>query len=506
MEIAGVSRVFYHYAPFIISAAFESVSGMSGLALSTSLLLPLGLLIAAIGVYTFASELGGRASGLITLTALTCIPASSLIIQSGWFDFYWLLLIAPGSGYAIGVSAVACTSTVAYLDKENLRKLFLILILLGSLIFIRAHMFLLLAPTIVAVMLLHRYHVKISLVSGIAAGIATLTFLTLQFSDFARIMWIKYTDANSYLITAVGTSVSYGKSINITSDLSFGPALLMQVTIIVIAVLGINIIAYPPLLWLNARRNGFKMSDAIPLVLVICFIALNIFSPIAANGDSSEYKHRHFILLYVVFSIYTIHYGICFARERALYLTYSGIYGYGFIILFVSATAFNSWKSNPARPDIKSLPWAADFHDQHITAGLLEVTQYLQSNSNAGDVLTMGLSSVSSSAPQSQIVQIISLTGIPAFLSRSDLKMLGSQCVKTIVSIRLNILKDLLLIDDWSAARTLLRANGIRWYISATDEEPKWDTYSNEAVFSFSGFSVYDAGASSEKTSKPIKC
>ena len=104
MELAGVSRGFYHYAPFMIPAAFQTVSGMSGLALSTSFLLPLGLLIAAFGSYAFAVELGGRVGGLLTLTAIICIPAYSVFIQSGWFDFYWLLFTAIALATADGSS------------------------------------------------------------------------------------------------------------------------------------------------------------------------------------------------------------------------------------------------------------------------------------------------------------------------------------------------------------------------------------------------------------------
>ena len=67
MELAGVSRGFYHYAPFMIPAAFQAVSGMSGLALSTSLLLPLGLLIAAFGELCVCCKVRGAACSAYSL-------------------------------------------------------------------------------------------------------------------------------------------------------------------------------------------------------------------------------------------------------------------------------------------------------------------------------------------------------------------------------------------------------------------------------------------------------
>ena len=56
LELAGENPPFYHYVPFMLPAAFQALSGMSGLALSTSLLLPLGLAICVFGIYIFATE------------------------------------------------------------------------------------------------------------------------------------------------------------------------------------------------------------------------------------------------------------------------------------------------------------------------------------------------------------------------------------------------------------------------------------------------------------------
>ena len=505
-ELAGVSRIFYHYAPFVIPAAFQTVSGMSGLALSTSLLLPLGLLIAALGIYTFAIELGGRVSGLVTLTVIICIPAYSFLIQSGWFDFYWLLLIAPGSGYAIGVSVVVCASTVKYLDKRDFRILWLSLLLLSALVFIRAQMFLLLAPTIIAVVLLQRYRANTNIISRILGVLITIGFLTLHFSASVRTKWTEYAATQAYLNFATNSSSFYGNLLTISADLPFGLTMLTQVMIILIAVLGIYIFLYPLLFWIKLHSNGFNENDAIPIFLVLFFIGLMLFSPIAKNGDFSEYKHRHFLLLYVIISIYTIYYAIrCVINFEFIVSNLRSIAN-ELVILVISVTIFANWGSNPARPDIEKLPWTGDYHNQHITPGLIEITRYLRINAKEGDVLVMGLLSVLSSDPSTPIVQIVSLTGIPAFVARSDLKIRGSQCVQEVVRKRLSILKELSLMDEWSVARSFLQTNGIRWYISTMGENPKWDLSLKESVFSSNGISVYDAEINSNKILKENKC
>jgi hypothetical protein len=506
MEIAGARLIFYHYAPFVIPAAFQTISGMSGLELSTSLLLPLGLIIAALGIYTFATEIGGRAIGSVTLILITCVPAYSLLIQSGWFEFYWLLLTAPGSGYAIGVSAVICAITAIYIEKRDFRTLCLVLTMLISLVMIRAHMFLLLAPTIIVAIVPKLIRENSKLLIGTLFGVIATAFLSLQLSDTMHDLWNKYSATQIYLKIIAGTFYFYGNPLNIPAELPYDLTIIAQVAATLAAVLGIYAVLYPPLLWVHVRRNRFKETDSIPLLLVLFFISLIIFAPIAANGDSSEYKHRHFLLLYVLFSVYTINYGISFAMSRNLRANNASIVGFGIIVLIVSTITFTYRGENPARPDIENMPWTADFHNQQIIPGLIEVSDYLRANATPGDILTMGLPSVSSIGPKTQIVQIISLTGIPAFVARSELKMLGSQCVQETVTRRLSVLSDLSLIDDWPAARNFLHANGIRWYISTADENPRWDRDSMEAVFSSNGMSVYDTGKDSGRVSRADKC
>jgi hypothetical protein len=367
-------------------------------------------------------------------------------------------------------------------------------------------MFLLLAPTIITVLVLKLNHTNAKLLAGALLGVIATAFLSLQLSDSIHDTWNKYSATQIYLNIVASTFTIYEKPLTIPAELPYDLTMIIQVTATLLAVLGIYAAFYPALLWLHIRRNRFKASDAIPLLLVVYFITLIIFAPIAANGDSSEYKHRHFLLLYVLFSIYTINYGFSFAMSRKKPLNNTAIVGLGITVLIFSIIILTYRGENPARPDIESMLWTADFHNQKITPGLIEISDYLRANARDGDVLTMGLPSVSSIGPKTQIVQIMSLTGMPAFLARSELKMLGVQCVQEIVKHRLGVLSDLSLIDDWAAARKFLHANGIRWYISTADEIPRWDRDSTKAVFSSNGMSIYDTGTGYDRISKASRC
>lgn len=503
MELIGVSRIFYHYAPYMIPAAFQAVSGLSGLALSTSLLLPFGLLIAAFGSYAFAVELGGRLSGLLALTVIICLPAFSVFIQSGWLNFYWLLLIAPSSGYAIGVSAVVCALTVTYLNKNDGRVLLFIMLLLFSLILIRAHMFLLIAPTILTVILLHRWRANSWLLLGGMVSTIIIGLLTLHFSTYLHTLWVEHSVPQSYLYSVTQAMFIYGQPVKLL-EYPFSSTMSSQILMILVAVLGGYSVLYPLFLRLNVRYIGFHAKDAIPLLLIVSFIGLMLFAPIAKNGDFTEYKHRHFLLLYVITAIYTITYAYTLMNNYVSNKYKLQQWVYSLVMGMVIATILLSWDSNPARPNDETMPWARNFHDQPITLGLLEASQYIGEHARLGDVLAMGVSSVSGSSDI--LIETISLTGIPAFIARSDLKKLGSQCVQETVHQRLSALQELSSITNWTDAQKFLQTNGIRWFLVPSGESPKWDPDLKFAVFSINGLSVYDAGHVASEIFKKTQC
>lgn len=497
MELAGASRGFYHYAPFMIPAAFQTVSGMSGLALSTSFLLPLGLLIAAFGSYAFAVELGGRVGGLLALTAIICIPAYSVFIQSGWFDFHWLLFTAPGSGYAIGVSAVVCAFTVTYLNGNGSSSLlWFTILLLFSVVLIRVHMFMLLAPAIITVLLIHRWHINIRFIIVSMVTLTIIIVLSLHFSTHLHSRWVEISNPYEYLNNSLLLdSLFYGQKIRFFKYPL--PTVFFQLLLVCAAVLGVYLILYPLFFRLSVRRFGFHTADALPLLLLMTFIDLMLFAPIAANGDFTEYKHRHFPLLYVIIAIYTITYACNLATNYLSNRNRFRRWVYVLVICVFTVTIRLNWISDPGRPNVRAMPWAEGYYNQPVEPGLLESAKYIQTHARFGDVLAMDVSSLGSPVKTTPIIdEVISLSGVPAFIARPDIMMKGSQSVRKIVSKRLDVLQELSSMNNWPDARKFLQTNGIRWFLVPSGEKPKWDSCLKNIAFSSNGLSVYDADIS----------
>jgi hypothetical protein len=504
MEWVGVNRIFYHFAPFMLPAAFQPVSGMSGLALSTALLLPLGLLIAAMGSYVLAVELGGRRVGLLAFAALLGLPASSFLVQSGWFDFHWMLFVVPGSGYAIGVAAAVCVAILADAKKNDGRVLALGLLLLFSLILIRVQMFMLLAPAVIALVVMHRWHLKPKLVAALALGMVVSIMLLLHFSTPLYALWLSETNTFTYLNGVIGGALLNGRGspLGLVSS-TVGLTMLFQVLLILVAVLGVYCVLYPLALFFSVRRFGFRVMDALPLFVLLSFIGLTLLAPAAYTSDITEYKQRHFLLLYVLVVVYTIYYAVSLVPKDIVDTAiFKRTVAAGAACILVGVVALN-WGANPARPSVVAMSWASFAHNQPTTPGLLDSAAYIKAHASPGDVMVIGKPSVGP-AQGTAIIDLISLTGVPAYAARA--RMTKSLCIQYILQNRLSVLKTLSAMDNWPDAQRFLQANGIRWVAFPAGGHPNWDTGLKAAAFSSKGMSVYDAGHSASDLFSKLQC
>lgn len=506
MEWVGVNRMFYHYAPFMLPAAFQAVSDMSGLALSTALLLPFGLLIAAMGSYVLAAELAGRLAGLLAFTALLGLPASSFLVQSGWFDFHWMLFVVPGSGYAIGVAATVCVAILADVKKNDGRVLTLGVLLLCSLVLIRVQMFMLLAPAVLALVVMHHWHLKFKSVVALVFGILVSIMLLLHFSTVLYTLWLSETNTFTYLNSVIGGAMlsGSGSPLGLISS-TVGYTMLIQVLLIFVAVLGIYCVLYPLALYFSVRRFGFRVMDALPIFMLLSFIGLTLFAPAAYTSDITEYKQRHFLLFYVLVVLYTITYTVSLvSKDIAESVIFKMALVAGLICILVGVVALN-WDDNPARPSGVAASWASFAHNQSTAPGLLDSAAYIKAHTSPSDVIVIGKPYIGT-VQETTMIHLITLTGVPAYLARTEIRMKKSQCVRDILLNRLSVLQTLSDMENWTEAQKFLRANGIRWVVYPASGYPKWDTGLKMAAFSSKGMSVYDAGHSTNDLFSNLQC
>jgi hypothetical protein len=504
MELAGVNRVFYHYASFMLPSAVQAVFGISGLALSTAFFLPFGLLMAALGSYVLAVELGGRLVGLLTFVVIIALPASSVLVESGWFEFYWLLFAAPGSGYAMGVSAAVCVALLADVKKHDGRVLALALLLMFSLILIRVHMFILLAPAVLAFVGVYRWCLKPRLLAVLALGMMAAIMLLLHFSIPLYTLWVELTSPFAYLNTVLGGALVNGLPLGLVSS-AVGLTMFYQMVLVLVAVLGVYSVLYPAMLMLSVRRFGFVLADVLPVLVLLSFIGLMLFVPTNRTGDFTDYKQRHFLLLYVLVVTYTVYYAVQLVSrhisDAALFKRAVVVGALGILV----GNVWLNWGLNPARPNMVAMSWASALHNQVTSPGLIEAAEYIRAHARQGDVIAMDVPSIGTmlGAP---IIELVSLTDVPAYIARPEIKMKRSVCVKNILLSRLRVLETLSAIDNWPETRKWLQTNGVRWFVVPGDGRPKWDVDLKAVAFSSKGMSVYDAGHSANDLFSQPQC
>lgn len=502
MELPGVARVFYHYAPFLIPAAFQPVSGLTGLALSTSVLLPMGVLTAALGCYAFAVQLGGRAAGVLAVSVVAAVPAYRVPLHSGWLDFYWMLLTAPGVGYAIGIAMVVGAVALLYVERGGARAFVFGALLSLSIILVRVHFFMLLAPALALyVGLRHRW--AYGRATRIGAGLVLLAVVAAALaSPGLRAAFMAHADPFQYLDFALRYTQFRGHALSLAAEPS-AAMLVVKAALALVAVLGAYALLYPLLAGAAALRFGWRRSDLLAAFMVLTFVALMLLAPTAGNGDFTEYKHRHFPLLYVIVAVFTVvHAWRLAAGARAD----STAFRHGAFVLslaLLAAAALAGRGLNPAKPDVVAMPWGGDFHDQHVAPGLIDAARFMRAQSQVGDVMALGGDAVNGQSRV--IVDLISLTDIPAFLARAELRTLRGGCVARTVAMRTDALGQIARAANWPEARGLLRDNAIRWFVVPAGETVAWDPLRQAAVHSGGGMSVYDAGPRAPEALPPTE-
>ena len=262
---------FYHYASYMLPAAIASLVDLPVLGLATSVLLPYGILLAALGIYAFVKTIANETTALLAPAALLLLPdAASLGFRNGFFGFHWLLLAAPGSGYGLGIAFTALTIMAMWRADRRAASLWLGLIVTAALFQFRAHIFVLFAPALAMTLLwetdLVRRHVRGIASAMLIAAVAGAVCLAvvpvaqrawLQFSAFGPFMELVHTGMSPTAYDGVYQMIEqqYGRA----SAWTIGFWALIPIA------LGTLTIALPLALTGAIRRTGWRPLDSFPI-------------------------------------------------------------------------------------------------------------------------------------------------------------------------------------------------------------------------------------------------
>lgn len=473
VELADVARAPYHYASYMLPAALAWPLDLPGLTLATSVWVPLGFLTACAGAYALGAALAGQTGGFAALGALTLLPdAATYGLHNRLFGYYWYVLAVPTASYAVGVALLAIAFLRRWSAAREARALLASATLVAGSAFIRVHIFALLLPAWIACAALSAPLVRrrvLLFASGALAVFAVFVWgFYRAFPDAQHALGI-FLDVThnqqqpvAYGDLYAGLMARYGAQV----------AVPVGVLLVLASTLGVFGIFYPVSVLAARRARRLELIDLVPVVLLGSYLLLILTAPVPPHGDATEFTQRPFVLVYAVFAVWTAAgfagwlslYGL---RQRRLWLPL--LIAAALAVMWVLLYTVGDWR------------WA---QRHKVAEGLPQAASYLRSRSQPGDLLAApGLST--SFVPADLPVQLVAMSGVPAYLSRPFMHMVNGGVRAQTALARYVALRAIERETSADTALARLRALGIRWYVVAETDRggPRWDPERRRAVF-----------------------
>lgn len=489
-DMAGQPLRFYHYASYVLPASLEAWSG-SGTALdcAVAVWVPLGVVCLALAAFSLGTEWWGDAGGLAAAAAVLVLPdAPMYAIPVGWFSYYWLLLIAPASGYGIASAAVG----LLFVDRgTRIRDRPLIIAgatLLLLTVLLKAQIAIVAVP-LGMMWFLHfqpgwtvrRRGTIIALT--IVACLACLAALD-RLMIGPNILPIHGHAGVIDYVRAISGQVSPGWWRERLVPILAGHAssalpkwVAAAAVLFVVGPLGGLAFAWPMLL--IARRKQIALHDAWPIMALIVYLTTLLVAPPNRRGAIAELWHRPFVWLYFLIATWCAGTAASFLpkgrRWPELFIVASAA-----VLLVVPTICGRAIQSGSTS--------TAMFANTRLPAGLIAAAAYIRARADAMDVVQ-----------DRAIVEFPYLTALAerrAYLSQSPefwhRYFPGSPMVAE-GDRRASVIVCLREADTEQRIGQLVRETGIRWYIAHPEELLSWPAARLEhPCFQSSGFRVYD--------------
>jgi hypothetical protein len=478
--LADAPLPLYHYASYMLPAAFAWPLDLPGLPLATSVWTPVGFLTMCAGAYVLGNELAGAVGGVAALAALTLLPdAASYGLHNGLFGYYWYVVAVPGASYAVGISLASIAFLRRWTKAPGPRPLLAGAGLVLGTLLIRVHIFLLVFPAWLASAGALTRSIQRRKLAFLAAAGAALALFVLGFYRFsaearpALAEFLEIAHDQQVLLRYDGWYAS------LMADYGPGVALPAGVLLVFPVCLGIFTVLYPLSVLLARRSRGLEAIDFVPLAFLVGYLLLMITAPVPANGDSTELTQRPFVVLYAVIAVWTVT---------------------GFVSWLSRQGALRSRRVWLPALLLGALPviWAARYVDkdwrwtqvQDVTPGLPPVASWLRSHWRAGDILAVG-GLKREWVISDDAIQLVALSGMPAYLTRPHIHIEDGGRRKAVALERHAALERVAEERDAPGALRRLRELGVQWYVVAGGAGPRWDPQRREAAFVAGAVAVY---------------
>ena len=497
--LADTPGFLYHYASYMLPAAFASPLDQPGLPLATSLWVPIGFLSLAAAAYTLGAALAGAAGGVAALAALFLMPdASNFGLRNGFFSFHWSLVAIPTTSYALGTSLLAVVFLHRWIATRSQIAFAGSAALVGATLLFRMHVFILLFPAWLGVVAMASRTVqqRRTLFLILAGAFAVGAVLALRFAHLPPEMSSIYDEGRAlerflYQVHRGNEPTGYqGLYQRILTQFGESVGFTAGVLLVYPACLGVFIILYPLALSLLRGRLQLGSVDGFPLALLVAYAALMLLAPIPAHHDPTEFTHRPFVLLYALVAVWT-------AASLVRWLSGQGGHGVRLWQTLVVGTTLALpliW-TNAAPMARPKFNWGRPLAAHAVPRDLLAAADILRVRARPGDTFaTSGLSSGRVPVVDAP-TELVALTGVPTYLARLWIHEALGGATRIAAMRRYFALGEVAQAQDRESAMQKLRDLRVRWYVVTNPGEPAWDTQRSRATWARGAVAIYDSEA-----------
>lgn len=480
----------YHYASYMLPAAFAGALDLPGFPAATSIWLPVGFLTMCLGAYALGNMLGGPAGGVAAVAALTALPdAANYGLRNGFLSFHWHLLALPGATYAVGVLLLSIVLLQRWTDAGSRRALCASLYLAGGALLFRVHLFALGFPAVLAVAAMSTRVVQ---AHKFAAFIAAFVAFALFVAGFYVAMdALPALELFLDMIHDRQEPTAYtGLYSNVLGTHGRALAVPLGMLLVFAACLGVLVVLYPLSALIAHRTRAWRAIDRVPLALIGCHILLMITAP-TVHWDATELTIRPFVLLYAVIAVWTaarLAGALASLGPRAARRAWPGM------LAATSLALLLIWPHAGKLGILPKVDWGWLFYPHKVQPGVPEAAAFLRRNSVPGDLLAVqGLPQ--RWTPTDVGVQLASLSGTPAYVAYLVAHTADEGDRRRVALQRYVALAEVGAAEGQAQAMARLRDLGIQWYVVVGDEGPSWDRQRRRAAFASGRLAVYSGRA-----------
>jgi hypothetical protein len=467
LYLAATPQPLYHRASYAMSAVFSALGGVSSLETATTFWMPTGLLLCMVAVYVFGAALGGRAAGIAAVIVTFLVPdASTYGLHNKFLSFAWLMQMAGGSGYAVVPTLLALVVIVKATPSRNGAVVATAAACVAAAAAFRVHVAIL-AAGMVFVMAGPRWYPMVTRrgVAVLLTGLAIVGVL---------VVWLESITLAPHFLTGHSHPLAFFISVHMQANNIPTPYLgwiqgrsdamtfAIGYVMMLLAGCGVLVPAFA-VIWLAGGLRSLGRGVAlIPLALVLAHAAVVLVLPTPAHGDITDFGHRPFVLVYIVFAALV---GTAVGRAISNWsVRTSARERNGLLLLFAVGLAGCTvpWKMGARLQQ----SWVSIHSMIPISQDDFRAARFVRAHSSPGDTIV--------AEDTDPLAMFVALTERGAFVSRPELFGSLGGTVAATATERAASLAALSSVSRFEELVSYGRRYGVGWYIANGSASRDW--------------------------------